>query len=753
MTGAQIAVLGHGRAELPSRGSTDSEATRGMTMTAFMLLAVYGVLRWSTMLRGSAAGHLFGLLLLTLAIVWLGGHCGATRLSSRVAVAIGIFLAALAMIPVSGFPLRWVLDLRIAVLARAIGHGLSALPHVIVPYSGTRVPTGAVIILGAGMLLLAGALALATTRPQVGQARLIASAVPLIVLAIVPSVLAEPQLASLHGVLLLLGLLALLFSERVSPLRVAGALTFALLTAVLALILAPAVESSHAWINVKKIGATRVHPGERFNWSQGYGPLNWPRQGTEVMSVGARFPTYWKAEDLDLFNGHGWQSSSLGERSSTAGVSRSSRARWTESLTVTLSGMSTTNLIAAGVASAPRSNVIVPIRGTAPGTWQTVQAVGPGTSYHVEVYSPQPSKAQLAASPARYSWADLASELQIVVPRAPNPPAQLLFRPFGSRTRFARGPGFIPRVEAGELEQSSYGPVFRLAQRLRSQARTPYAYVEAVLRYLGHGFTYEQNTLATSYPLLTFLLHSHAGYCQQFAGAMALLLRMEGIPAHVAAGFTSGVYDRKTHAYRVADLDAHAWVEAWFAGYGWVTFDPTPSSDPALSGISPLPAAQSSSAASGLRPHSSVSARRAGAAAPEGPRHRAQTPVRSSGGVSVLPILLIGLVALLLGLAGLVWRAPRTPEGYVEELERAFSRTRRPLAPEVTLASLERRFADSPEAVQYVRALGRARFAGQPIAPSAEQRRAVRRRLARGLGPLGRVWALVALPPLVRRLH
>jgi hypothetical protein len=55
---------------------------------------------------------------------------------------------------------------------------------------------------------------------------------------------------------------------------------------------------------------------------------------------------------------------------------------------------------------------------------------------------------------------------------------------------------------------------------------------------------------------------------------MAVMLRMLGIPARVAVGFTSGTFDDGT--WVVTDHEAHAWVEVWFAGEGWVPFDPTP---------------------------------------------------------------------------------------------------------------------------------------------------------------------------------
>ena len=65
-------------------------------------------------------------------------------------------------------------------------------------------------------------------------------------------------------------------------------------------------------------------------------------------------------------------------------------------------------------------------------------------------------------------------------------------------------------------------------------------------------------------PLDYFLNDSHDGYCQHFAGAMALLLRMGGIPARVATGFSPGGYSERRKAWIVRDTDAHAWVEVWF---------------------------------------------------------------------------------------------------------------------------------------------------------------------------------------------
>ncbi|GAA1837380.1 hypothetical protein GCM10009836_15050 [Pseudonocardia ailaonensis] len=77
--------------------------------------------------------------------------------------------------------------------------------------------------------------------------------------------------------------------------------------------------------------------------------------------------------------------------------------------------------------------------------------------------------------------------------------------------------------------------------------------------------------------LVDFLTVGRTGYCEQFASAMAVMLRTQNVPARVAVGFTAGT---DADGYRsVTTRDAHAWVEAWFPGYGWITFDPTPLND------------------------------------------------------------------------------------------------------------------------------------------------------------------------------
>jgi transglutaminase-like putative cysteine protease len=79
-----------------------------------------------------------------------------------------------------------------------------------------------------------------------------------------------------------------------------------------------------------------------------------------------------------------------------------------------------------------------------------------------------------------------------------------------------------------------------------------------------------------------FLFESREGYCTYYASAMVVLLRLNGIPARIAAGFAQGDYDPTLGAYRVSESDAHSWVEAYFPPYGWVEFEPTASIQPIL---------------------------------------------------------------------------------------------------------------------------------------------------------------------------
>jgi len=91
-----------------------------------------------------------------------------------------------------------------------------------------------------------------------------------------------------------------------------------------------------------------------------------------------------------------------------------------------------------------------------------------------------------------------------------------------------------------------------------------------------YGYTLELPDHEVADPLAYFLFTRKQGHCEYFASAMTVMLRTAGIPARLATGFQSGVYNPITDFWLVRASDAHAWVEAWIPGRGWTTFDPTP---------------------------------------------------------------------------------------------------------------------------------------------------------------------------------
>ncbi len=82
-------------------------------------------------------------------------------------------------------------------------------------------------------------------------------------------------------------------------------------------------------------------------------------------------------------------------------------------------------------------------------------------------------------------------------------------------------------------------------------------------------------------PIEAFLTTTRRGSCEQFSTALALILRVWDMPTRLVIGFKGGELDSATGAYLFRDKHAHAWVEVYFAGLGWVEFDPTPGVDAA----------------------------------------------------------------------------------------------------------------------------------------------------------------------------
>lgn len=113
-----------------------------------------------------------------------------------------------------------------------------------------------------------------------------------------------------------------------------------------------------------------------------------------------------------------------------------------------------------------------------------------------------------------------------------------------------------------------------------AHATTAYQKAVALQNYFTSSFVYDVSTApGEGYAALISFLNDRRGYCEQFAATMALMARIEGIPARVDVGFTPGVRQGSSDTYQVTTADAHAWPELYFPGAGWLRFEPTPRSD------------------------------------------------------------------------------------------------------------------------------------------------------------------------------
>jgi transglutaminase-like putative cysteine protease len=749
-TGAQIAVLPpvgrHGERTRAQPAPTQRPLVR---LAAVGTLGLYGILRWGTMLSPAPMWRLLGLLGLCLALAAAGT---ARPVLGRSVVALAAVAAVFAMFALSGVPLAWVVHLRVAVTVSWIEGGLSALPGVMVPYSGINQWVRVIELLGAGVLLLDAGLLLAFVPRGLGDLRRAGAALPLIALAVVPSTLVRPQLPYLQGLILFALLALMMWGERVRRDDLAAVLALGAIVGVAGMFLAPMLDPRTPWLDPRSFaGSLSPTHVDSFDWTQRYGPLNWPRTGHEVLDVKpSQGPDYWKAEDLDSFDGFGWVADNV-QQGSLPPADRAAVRRWTQTIQVTIRAMTSTDVIAAGFASQPNHISGLALSGLGAGTWMSTNELGPGDSYSVRVYTPHPTPDRLAtaydgaAGGAGFPLQALQGYMTLTVPQAASsklPPQSVFFAPYGSGAA-PQNLSDVTSVTGPEaIAGSPYARAYALARQLAREARTPYAYVRSVEHYLStaNGFQYDENPPLDPHPLESFLFTNKRGYCQQFAGAMALLLRLGGIPARVATGFTSGTYNSASREWVVSDIDAHSWVEVWFPHYGWVRFDPTPGAAPARGGRTPITSlAAASKAGSPVAPRHAV-----GGLASTTPSTKG-----SGGGASVALIGLLVALAVILVLVVVATRGIAEPSGdqLLAELERALARSGRPISPGVTLVELEHRFRTSADAAGYVRAIRAIRFGGAGAVPSRRQRRALRSQLRAGLGLGGRLRALWALPP------
>ena len=268
---------------------------------------------------------------------------------------------------------------------------------------------------------------------------------------------------------------------------------------------------------------------------------------TVVMRVRAQRPSYWVGETFDHWDGTSWKATPHGTSQLTSGSPfivpgpTQSAARAPSDLQTFYIVQPSPNLVfhadtahqvwfpAHDLFTSDAGTIISPI------------GLGPGAIYTVQSYvdTPSPDEMRAAAGPS----AD----------------------PAGVQARYLQLPPGTARAQA-------------LALTVTARAPSTYDKVQALIAWIGAHTHY-----STDIPPLRpgqdtvdeFLFGSRTGFCEQISTAMAVMLRSIGIPAREAVGYVPGPYNPITDLYDVQARDAHAWVQVWFPGYGWQSFDPT----------------------------------------------------------------------------------------------------------------------------------------------------------------------------------
>ena len=373
-----------------------------------------------------------------------------------------------------------------------------------------------------------------------------------------------------RGVAILAVALALLAGMTDRPSRLALIASGAVLAGALALSSSPAVAKSAFldWQHWDFYTRPQKAVSVKYIWDGRYDGVHFPKKRTTVLTIRAPHrPYYWRATVFDRFDGTRWLErlwrDTPRQRRQLQPPAARNRANLVEQK-VSVAALEDDHVIGA---SMPISNDLgnrAAYEGQ--GVARAIGGLQRDEHYTIWSYAPRPTPEELVRVKPTYPRVLTRPKRELDV--APGVTAP----PFGAPGRDAK----LFASLTGRLQP--YADMFQRAQAVAGETSSPYAAVvalEAWFRSTG-GFTYsEQPGSAPGLPpLVGFVAVTKTGYCQHFAGAMALMLRLLGIPARVAAGFVPGRY--QGDFWEVTDHDAHTWVEVWFRGYGWLPFDPTP---------------------------------------------------------------------------------------------------------------------------------------------------------------------------------
>ena len=501
------------------------------------------------------------LALLALALAAALPRRRSVRLVAAVAATIAAVRIAVGVDFVPGFGLSG----AFSALGTRFGNGFDDFYGTHLPFDPrVHVAMNQLVLFGAFLFALGIALLVAERRP-------VAAGLVLLAGAGWPATL----LGASHGVAMgvailgaLLVLLAGLGSRRVPAL----ALPAAAVVAIAAVAVGSATAARHGLVQWQTWNLAHVASGPEdvgFVWNAQYGGLKWSGRPTTVLQVqSVRTPSYLRAAVLDDFVGDAWKIGVPRAADSLEPAAARRPRNQTEEI-VTVNALADTHLVGGSIPMRFKAAAGAPLIRTEPGFAELNQNLPHGFRYTVWSHLARPSAAALRRSPPDYPQEFTTGDMFDVGRGVSMPPFGI---PFGQHA------DAVEALLTRSPDLNPYVPLARLAEQVAGRARTPYDAVEKLEDwFVSSGtFHYSNHPPVISPALVTFVTKTHAGYCQYFAGAMALMLRYLGIPARVAVGFAGGTYDPNQHLWNVTDREAHAWVEVWFKGYGWLPFDPTP---------------------------------------------------------------------------------------------------------------------------------------------------------------------------------
>lgn len=324
-----------------------------------------------------------------------------------------------------------------------------------------------------------------------------------------------------------------------------------------------------------------------FNWKQNYPRLLDPGNPIPIMEVTSRLPSYWRATTLEFFTGNTWLSSAPfpsqipdgpGPREIPAADPEPPGSAVQQ--TFELFGTSTNYIFTGGYPRTLTIDISAGVHRSDTGALRSETVLPSPITYEMTSIVPRISPGDLRGT--SYDYPDSIRTTYLDLPIPDMATYRGMSGQAGGTTE-----GSAPGVTGALAEVGEYADIYALSEAMVGDAVDPYEVTLRIERYLPAHYSYSLQVPPSAFisPIAAFLFDARTGYCQHFAGAMALLLRLNGIPARVAVGFTTGE-QVGTWTYLVTSNNAHAWVEAYFAGVGWLPFDATPGRDLPLPGPS-----------------------------------------------------------------------------------------------------------------------------------------------------------------------